>query len=303
MPSRVDVIINASSGTTDKKAARGLLSGLFAERGIEAHISLARSGDEIVELARRAMEGDAQTIVAGGGDGTINTVASLVAGTNKTLGVLPLGTLNHFARDLGIPLDIAGAVQTIVAGHEVMIDVGEVNGHIFVNNSSLGLYPHIVHHRETVQRLGHGKWPAFAWAALTVLRRYPFLDVRLSAEGKELKTRTPFVFIGNNRYEMESFNVGRRVRLDAGELSLYVTNRTDRLGLLRLGLRALFRRLRKSEDFIATTLSEVWIETRHRRIRVARDGEVSVLETPLHYRVRSGALRVMVPEDTPAGTT
>ena len=190
---------------------------------------------------------------------------------------------------------------SIIAGHAVMIDVGEVNERIFVNNSSLGLYPHIVHHRETVQRLGHGKWPAFVWAAWAVLRRYPFLDVRLISGGKELKTRTPFVFIGNNRYEMESFNVGRRARLDAGELSLYVTHRTDRLGLLRLALRALFKRLRRSEDFMATTLSEVWIETRHRRMRVAMDGEVAVLETPLHYRVRAGALRVLVPEESTTG--
>ena len=302
MPLRLDVIINASSGASDKEAARSLLASLFAESGIEATISIARDGKEIVELARRSMGGDAQTIVAGGGDGTINAIASFVAGTSKTLGVLPLGTFNHFAKDLHIPLDLAAAARTIVTGHAILIDVGEVNERIFVNNSSLGLYPHIVHHRETVQRLGHGKWPAFVWAALTVLRRYPFLEVRLSAGGRELKTRTPFVFVGNNRYEMESFNVGRRAHLDAGELSLYVMNRTNRLGLLRLGLRALFKRLRKSEDFIATTLSEVWIETRHRRIRIATDGEISVMETPLHYRVRAGALRVMVPEETPTET-
>ena len=302
MQSRLDVIINARSGASDKEVARDLLTRLFAEGGIEAHISLARSGKEIVEFARRSMSGDAETIVAGGGDGTVNAVASIVAGTKRTLGVLPLGTLNHFARDLGIPLDLKGAAQTIIAGHTIMIDVGEVNERIFVNNSSLGLYPHIVRHRETIQRLGHRKWPAAAWATLTVLRRYPFLEVRLSADGKEFKTRTPFVFVGNNRYEMESFNIGRRARLDAGELSLYVTHHTGRLGLLRLSLRALFKRLRKSEDFMATTLKEVWVETRHRRIRVATDGEVTVLETPLHYRIQVGALRVIVPEETATKT-
>ena len=298
----LDVIINASSGASDKEAARNLLTQLFAENGIEANIVLARSGNEIVELARRSVTGEAETIVAGGGDGTVNAVAAAVAGTNKTLGVLPLGTLNHFARDLGIPLDLKGAAQAIISGHAIMIDVGEVNERIFVNNSSLGLYPHIVKHRETIQRLGHAKWPAAVWATLTVLRRYPFLEVRLSADGKEFRTRTPFVFIGNNRYEMESFNIGRRARLDAGELSLYVTHHTGRLGLVRLALRALFKRLRKSEDFIATTFNEVWVETRHRRMRVATDGEVTVLETPLHYRVRAGALRVIVPEDAATKT-
>jgi len=297
MPSRLDVIINASAGTSDKEAARSLLGQLFAESGIEADISLARSGEEIVELARRSMRGEAQTIVAGGGDGTVNAIASMVAGTNRTLGVLPLGTLNHFARDLRIPLDLKGAAETIIAGNTIMIDVGEVNERIFLNNSSLGLYPHIVRHRQTIQRLGHGKWPAFVWATLNVLRRYPFLEVRLSAGEAEFKTRTPFVFIGNNRYEMESFNIGRRARLDGGELSVYITNHIGRLGLARLSLRAFFKRLRNAEDFMATTLSEVWVETRHRRMRVATDGEVAVLETPLHYRVRPGVLRVIVPAD------
>ena len=301
MPLRLDVIINARSGTSNQEAARLLLKDLFAANGIEATISLAQTGQQIVEFARRSMQGDAQTIVAGGGDGTINAIASALTGTAKTLGVLPLGTLNHFAKDLGIPLDLESAARTIIAGHSITIDVGEVNERIFLNNSSLGLYPRIVRHREQAQRLGHGKWPAFAWAALAILRRYPFIDVRLSAGGKELKTRTPFVFIGNNRYEMESFNVGRRARLDAGELSLYVTHRTDRLGLLLLGLRALFKRLRRTEDFVATTLSEVWVETRHSRARVALDGEVAMLETPLHYRVRAGALRVIVPEASSTG--
>jgi diacylglycerol kinase family enzyme len=301
MPPRVDVIINARAGTTNKEAACNFIADLFGSNGVEAQISLVRSGEEIVEAGRRSIHGDAETIVAGGGDGTISTIASIVAGTNKTLGVLPLGTFNHFAKDLRIPLDLEGAARTIIAGHAIMIDVGEVNERVFVNNSSLGLYPHILRHRETVQRLGHGKWPAFVWAALAVLRRNPFIDVRLSAGGKELRTRTPFVFIGNNRYEMESFNVGRRTRLDAGELSLYITHRTDRLGLLRLFLRALFRRLRRAEDFMATTLNEVWVDTRHRRMRVAMDGEVTVLEMPLHYRVRAGALRVLVPEESPTG--
>lgn len=298
MPTPVDVIINAASGATDKEEARRLLADGFAESGVEARIFLAESGAELTEIARRATAGEAQTIVAGGGDGTINAVASPLVGTNKSLGVLPLGTLNHFAKDLRIPLELEAAARTIIAGHTIRIDVGEVNGHIFLNNSSLGLYPSIVHHREMNQRLGHGKWPAFLWAALTVLRRYPFLDVWLSVDSKNFATRTPFVFIGNNKYEMESFNIGTRARLDAGQLSLYVTHRTGRLGLLRLALRALLRRLREAEDFVVLTTTEVRVETRRRRVRVATDGEVALMQSPLHYRVRPGELRVLVPEET-----
>lgn len=300
MPPTVEVIINATSGAADKEEARRQLADIFTASGIEARISLARRGGEVVKLARRAADGDAQTIVAGGGDGTVNAVASMVVGSNKTFGVVPLGTLNHFAKDLHIPLDLEGSARTVIAGHSIKIDVGEVNERIFVNNSSLGLYPSIVRQREKVQRLGHGKWPAFLWAALTVLRRYPFLNVRLIVDSADFARRTPFVFVGNNVYEMESFNIGTRARLNAGVLSLYVTHRTGRLGLLRLGLRALFKSLRKAEDFIALSTTEVLVETRRRRVRVSTDGEVTMMQTPLQYRVRPGALSVLVPEETEA---
>jgi diacylglycerol kinase family enzyme len=203
--------------------------------------------------------------------------------------------MNHFAKDLQIPLDLEGAVATIVANHESKVDVGGVNGYTFINNSSLGLYPRIVREREKLQRLGRGKWPAFVWAALAVLRRYPFLDVRVGIDGQELDRHTPFVFIGNNKYEMESLNVGSRACLDKGELSLYMTNRTGRWGLLRLALRAFLRGLHQEKDFIALCTKEIWIGTKHKRVRVALDGEVTVMEPPLHYLVRPRALRVLTP--------
>jgi len=294
-PTPLEIIINASSGTIGKVEIGDQLANLFGQGGIDARISLARSGKQLVELARRAANSDAATIVAGGGDGTINAVASTLVDTGKTLGVLPLGTLNHFARDLGIPLDLQGAANNIIANHAVPIDVGEVNGHIFLNNSSLGLYPSLVHEREQKQRLGHGKWPAFLRAALSVMRLYPFLDVRLSVDGREIVSRTPFVFIGNNEYEMENFNIGRRARLDGGELSLYFSHRTRRLGLVWLALRALMARVRNAEEFVAMRATEVLIETRRARIRVATDGEVLVMQSPLRYRLRPGALNVIVP--------
>jgi YegS/Rv2252/BmrU family lipid kinase len=300
-PRAVEVIINVRSGTSSKEAMRERLAELFQQNGIQARISLARNGQSLAELARRAVNGDAVTVVAGGGDGTINAVASTLIDTDKTLGVLPLGTLNHFAKDLTIPLDLEGAAQTIIANHAVQVDVGEVNGQIFLNNSSLGLYPSLVHQREQRQRLGHGKWPAVIWAAFSVMRRYPFLDVRLNADGRQFSSRTPFVFVGNNKYEMESFNIGTRARLDDAQLSLYFSHRTRRLGLVSLALRALLGRVEKAEEFVAMSTTEVSIETRRSRIRVATDGEVTMMRPPLRYRVRPGALRVIVPEHDSVG--
>lgn len=293
----IHVIINASSGAGSGADVQQRIAAAFHAVGADARISLAGSGSELVALARNATLGDAERVVAGGGDGTINALAAAVIDSDKTLGVLPSGTMNHFAKDLKIPLDLEGAVETIVAGHAASIDVGDVNGRIFLNNSSLGLYPRIIREREKRQRLGWGKWPAYIWAAFAVLRRYPFLEIRLTVDGNARTHRTPFVFVGNNEYQMEQFSIGGRARLDKGELSVYTTHGTGRLGLFRLALGALLGGLRQERDFVAFTTKSMWIGTRHKHMRVALDGETTIIEPPLHYRVRAGALRVLVPVD------
>ncbi len=297
---KLEAIINTGAGADGKADIRDQLIELFRAGGVDAQVALAGSGDEIVRLARKAAAGDAEVVVAGGGDGTISSIASEIIDTGKILGILPLGTLNHFAKDLQIPLELEGAVQTIIAGHSEAIDFAEVNDQIFLNNSSLGLYPNIVREREKGQRLGRGKWPAFVWAALSVLRRYPFLEMRLNVEGEELTLKTPFVFIGNNEYLMETLNIGGRASLNSGKLSIYATNRMSRLGLVRLTLRALFGGLRQEKDFLALHTEEIWLGTKHRRLRVALDGEVTVMEPPLHYRIHPRGLRVLTPEKAPA---
>jgi Sphingosine kinase and enzymes related to eukaryotic diacylglycerol kinase len=297
LPSHIAIIINDTSGVDNKEDVQTRITQVFRACGIEVRLLLARGGEELVELARRAVADNADPVVAGGGDGTINAVASVLVETHCTLGVLPFGTLNHFAKDLNIPLDLEGAVLTILEGAVARLDVGEVNGRIFLNNSGLGLYPRIVRHREKLQeQLGHGKWPAFLWAALSVLRRYPLLGVHLSTDHHEFVRRTPFIFIGNNEYEIEGFNVGARKRLDAGQLCLYTTRRTGRVGLLRFAIRALFGKLRNEADFDQLCTKEIVIEAKRNRVHVATDGEVTVMRTPLHYRIRPGALHVLVPK-------
>jgi diacylglycerol kinase family enzyme len=133
------------------------------------------------------------------------------------------------------------------------------------------------------------------WASISALRRYPFLSVRLAVNGERLARRTPFVFIGNNEYLMQGLAIGERARLDAGVLSLYVAQRPGRLGLLRFALRALSGKLAQERDFDVLVAPEMEIETRRSQIRVATDGEVNMMQTPLRYRVRPGALTVIVP--------
>jgi len=290
------VIVNAGSGGGNDAALVDRLAVHFKAAGLHAEIELAHGGDEIITAVGNAVARRPPLIVAGGGDGTVSTVAAALVDTGIAFGVLPLGTLNHFAKDLGIPLELADAVAVLAHGEAGRVDVGEVNGRIFVNNSGLGLYPDIVHDRERQQkRLRRGKWPAFVWATLSALRRYPFLFVALVVDGKEVLRKTPFVFIGNNEYRMEGFAIGERSGLEDGRLSLYVAQRPGRWRLVQLALRALTGRLRQARDFDAITATDIVVQSKRKRIRVATDGEVTVMTPPLKYRVRPASLIVMRP--------
>jgi YegS/Rv2252/BmrU family lipid kinase len=298
MSSPIEVIINAGSGSVECEVVENQLAELFEQNGVDAKIYVAKDGGEIIKLAEKLAESDAEIIVAGGGDGTVSAVASKLIGTNKTLGVLPLGTLNNFSKDLQIPQNLAAAVKIIAGKLTKEIDVGEVNGRIFINNSSIGLYPHIVKRRERQQRLGHGKWRSAFWAALKILKRSPFFAVRLKSETGERVVKTPFVFVGNGEYEMDFFNIGRRAKIDDGKLSVYFLHRSGRKGLFLLVVRTLFGRLRQTHDFEEISVEDITFETRKKRILVAFDGEVETLETPLHYKIYPKALRVIVPKKT-----
>jgi diacylglycerol kinase family enzyme len=295
MPNSITIVANAESGSASETDRGTLLRESLGRAGVAADVRLAGGGEEITTLVREAIERGSTMVVAAGGDGTVNAVASGLMDTGVMLGVLPLGTLNHFAKDLGIPLELDQAVEVLASGQPRLVDVGEVNGRIFLNNSSLGLYPHMVGHRRRQQRLGRNKWVALVWSALTMLGRYPSLRVSVTADGAEKVITTPLVFIGNNEYEIHGLEIGTRRRLNGGELSLYLPHHVGRAGLLMLAARALVGLLRDAAGFDATCAESILIETGTDRVRVALDGEIVTMETPLHYRIRPEALGVMAP--------
>ena len=299
-PQPVCVIVNSTSGRGCDSHWVHSLQRQFEASGAPAEVVLVKSGEEILQAATAAIRAHAPAVVAAGGDGTVSAVASRLAGTDVPLGVVPMGTLNHFAKDLGIPLALEAAVSTITEGHQAAVDAAEVNGRLFINNSSLGLYPDIVLDRERQRRrLGRGKWRALLAASVHAARKYPVLALQLELDGKRWERQSAFVFVGNNEYQMEGFEIGERASLSDGRLSLYVTQRTGRFGLLRLALRALTRRLRQARDFDIVTARSLTVRTPHQHMRVATDGEVNVMRTPLEYRVRPGALKVFVPVPAP----
>ena len=296
MSSTIPVIINAGAGNHHATSRANTIAALFLAAGIEADVRFAESGPDLVALVRAAVSQRPRTLVVAGGDGTISTAAGAVAGTPIALGVLPFGTLNHFAKDLGIPLELETSVQNIIDDNVIAIDVGEVNGRVFINNSSLGMYPDIVRDRERQEtRLGRGKWRSMVWASLSAFRRSPFVTVRIEVGSEKRLFRTPIVFIGNNVYEMEGFKIGGRSSLESGVLSIYIVKRPGRMALVRLALEALLSRLDQDRAFETLTATDIVIETRHKQILVAADGEVQRMSSPLHYRTRRRDLRVIVP--------
>jgi len=295
----VTFLLNGRAGSCDAAAATALIEKLGGEHGVDVRVIAFSPGSDLGDLAREAVARGATIVAAGGGDGTINAVAAALVGTDVALGVLPLGTLNHFAKDLGIPLKLEDAVRALLTGESIEIDVAEINGKVFLNNSSLGLYPRIVRQREAHQKRGLPKWVAFLRALVFVARHHSSLYLRLKVDDARSEFRnTPFIFIGNNKYELAGLQIGKRNSLAGAHLWICKAPDATRGGLLRLTLRALAGRL-KDQDLEATQAKEVWIETRGRHAQISTDGEVVMMEGPLHYRSRPQALKVIVPQRKP----
>jgi diacylglycerol kinase family enzyme len=292
-------LINHAAGTIN---AHGEISPLLSEvcllHGIKAQIDVI-SEDRLLELRKEIASSRWDAVLAGGGDGTISSVAEVIAGTEIPLGVLPLGTRNHFAKDLKIPLELEEAVLCISEAAIIQVDVAEVNGRVFINNSSIGFYPRAVEKRESARKqFGWSKLLAGIWAAFKVfLHEFPLMKVRLHFNGETIRRRTPFVFVGNNFYEMNLFDLGGRTQLNAGQLSVYTVRSSTLSQFLIFFVRALFNRLEQSENFDAWTVPQLQVEPNKKSLRVAKDGEIVRLPAPLNYKIRPKDLRVIVPRE------
>jgi diacylglycerol kinase family enzyme len=294
----ITCIVNGAAGSSRCASEASRLSEMFAHNNIDARVVVAE-GSDVTSVAERAVREGSTVVIAAGGDGTLNAVASALVGTDVALGVLPMGTFNHFAKDMKIPLETEAAMATLAAGETTSVDVGEVNGRIFLNNSSLGIYPWLVRQRDKLQRKGTSKWRAFVEALFSLAQYYPPLYVRLlTHESHERARETSFVFIGNNKYEIAGARAGERDLLDQGQLWVCRAPRAGQLKLLWFGIRTLLGL--KPREFETLAAGELWIETGSKRARVSTDGEISMFDSPLHYKSRPRALKVIVPAGTAA---
>ncbi len=301
---KIAVILNRSAGSLldlPPEATVRRLRAAFEAAGVEVEVAAVKAVD-CSEAIRAACATDVEAVVVGGGDGTIATAANLVIPSGKALGVLPLGTMNLLARDLGIPLEMDAAVAALANGTIRAIDVAEVNGEVFLNNSVLGLYPAMVQERER-QRGQHGlrKWPAMALAALKALWHFPLLALRIDAGSGPRRVRTPVLAVSTAPYDAGYGPVLRRSRLDAGVMGVYLGHHRSPLSMLRLLFRMTIGTWAEDEELDTLTATTLTVHSNRRRLRVANDGEVRRMKPPLVYRIHPGALKVLVPgpEGTP----
>lgn len=290
----ITVILNPGAGAVETRAREREIAAAFLDHHVAPAIVVS-AGDRIADAARRAIHAGSGIVVAAGGDGTVNAVASAVAGTRSILGIVPLGTLNHFAKDLGIPLDVTAAVATVADGLTTTVDAGEVNGRLFFNNASVGLYPRLVWERAREQRRGRRKSYAFLLALARVWRRYRRVTVSVHDGSRARVVHTPFVFVGNNEYVIEGVRIGGRARIDQGVLHVCMAPGLRRVEVVRILLAALVGRLHTIDRFESATTQHLSIAAYRRRLGVSLDGELQILDTPLHFRTRPRALQVLVP--------
>jgi diacylglycerol kinase family enzyme len=207
-----------------------------------------------------------------------------------------MGTFNHFARDLGIPVDLPEAIDVLASPRTVGVDLAAVNGRPFVNTSSIGLYPRLVLESEHYRRSGLARRLAVTSAAASTLREFQPVHLRLETQDRQWEGWTPFVFVGNNAYAVEGSSLGSRDRLDAGRLWVCTTFESTRWRFLKLAAEAWLGRAAHNPDFHVLTTTELWVDSKRPRLYVSLDGEVALLSTPLRYTIYPGALKVIVPE-------
>jgi YegS/Rv2252/BmrU family lipid kinase len=296
----VPVLLNRGGGACRRNPHLASdVADMLAEAGLKAKVEMM-SGPDIAERCAELAKDGVKLVAVGGGDGTISAAAGALAGTDAALAVLPLGTLNHFARDLGIPADVEEAVRLLATGLTRRVDVAEVNGRVFLNNSSIGLYPLMVVDRDAQrQRLGRSKRLAMIVASARTLARFGRERLTLTINEEErARVDTPLLFVGNNEYCLDIGRAGQRNSLSDGRLDVLVMRKRTRRGMIAAVLRTLLNRSRKDDMVRLDDVRRLRVGGRRTRITVSLDGEVTSLSMPLDYRVREGALTVVVAAGT-----
>ena len=296
-PHRFHIILNANSGTV---LATGItvdaLKALCAEAGLDAEVDVDVD-TPLMQRVERAVEAGAEVIVAAGGDGTITALAGALAGTEKVLGILPLGTVNALAKDLGIPLEVKAAIAALASGVPRQIDVGEVNERVFLHKVVIGVIPSLAAAREHIR--GQGTWSskfAFMRFLLHRLSRARRMAVAIAPEdGAEHIVRAKAVAVACNEYEQGLGKVFSRQNLDGGRLTIYTLTSLTVGDFVRLASGMVLGTWQDAPALSIESSGAVTIRSRKKLLKVMFDGEVETLHSPLQFQIRPRALTVLVP--------
>jgi diacylglycerol kinase family enzyme len=301
----ITVLINANSGSKDKTAACMVVDSVLRAAGRDVALFVARRPDDLLTLARRAADTRPGILVAAGGDGTLNAVASVAHARGLPFAVLPFGTFNYFARNAGIPLDGTSAARVIAEGCVRQITVGHVNGRLFLNNASIGLYRRLIEHREMhKQRFGRNRLVALLSGFVSLLREHRSYRLHLEIDGRSLTLSSLMVFFGRNALQMEQLGLDEALCVARGELAVLALREVGRMDLLGLALRGALARLETAENLRQHCALKVQVDRldgKDRRIRVALDGELVECMLPLVIETVPDALQVIVPRPPETG--
>jgi diacylglycerol kinase family enzyme len=291
---------NNSSGWSDSDQVRQQVETVLRSNGSRIDVHKVERGMNILEESSAIAAGGADVLIAAGGDGTINAAASALIHQATALGVIPAGTLNHFARDLQIPLEAEQAAQALVDGRIIQVDAATVNDRVFINNAVLGLFPNYRSVREAWERHGFGstrvgRFIATVAAVWRVFWRLPHLHVSLTMGSRKHTLRTPFVLVGNNEHEMQGWALGHRGCIDKGMLWVYAMRPCSRWQMLRLLVGLIFGRAPRESIFSVFHTPDLTIDARKKSIGVGVDGEMVRMKAPLRFKSLPGALKVVAP--------
>ncbi len=298
------VVLNTGSGHLKTDERIHTIRSVFEAAGRRHELIEVRDPRRLQEAGERAIawaRAEGGAVVAAGGDGTLNAIAQLVLPTGLPFGVLPQGTFNYFGRAHGIPTDTAEAAQALLNARVHAVQVGMVNDRIFLVNGSMGLYPQLLDDREVFkQRLGRSRPIAVVAALFTLFGQHRDWVIRLEVDGQTTTVETPTLFVGNNILQMHQVGVEEAPALREGQLVAIMVNRpVGKLALLKLLIQGFRGQLGRADQVTTLAFSRLTVEPRsprrQQRLKVATDGEIAWLHTPLTFQIAPHRLQLLVP--------
>jgi diacylglycerol kinase family enzyme len=296
------VVLNTGSGRHQGDTEQQVMAQVFSLAGREFEFLQISDTAKISEIASRAValaQARRGVVVAAGGDGTVSAVAGAVLGSGCPFGVLPEGTFNYFGRDHAIPQDTGAAARALLGASISPVQVGQVNGRVFLVNASVGLYPQLLEDREAwKKKWGRSRFVAFVSGIATLLKWRRQLHLSIESAGRTARLRTPTLFVGNNQLQLARIGIDDKEvnAVDAGELAGIVVRPIGTLAMLGLLLRGVLGRLGDADNISSFSFGRLTVTPKGRKhIKVATDGEIAWMQPPLLFQVAAEPLLLLVP--------